>query len=1477
MGRITAVVQANGEAERWQDAQANLAVASLLLETPIGEVRNAGPLSFSYANRVLNVLAASLTAPESSLSVEGSLPLDESVPPGTVRYEAEINLAAIDNLSSDSNVVEGGGVARIEGELSGSIQRIRPEGRLTVNDGRLSMGALSSPLENVQLDAAIEGGQLVIGRLDMALGGGSISGRGSIPLGLFPLPSQIDIPQQSAPARFSLSGSQLMLDNFARVPEQINGSASFRLEAEATQPELNSVQATLTFDRLDLELAGVPMTPLAPPTISLRSGVLNVDQFEFRGPNSEIRLTGGAGVEERQLRDLRLNGEMDAALIGAFVDGLQTDGLLRVELAANGPWAEPVLNGVVEMDNGSAALASPRIAATELTLRSSLQGRRIVIETLRGDMNGGQLEITGDVYPFEPARSDLLADLDDVYLELSDGFRVRAGATLRLRPDGEFMVLDGLVLLQEGSYTQPLESQLLDLLRSGGGVEIVRDRDPLLERVRFDVAFKSDAPLVMDNNLGELALSTNLHLLGTYYRPGLTGRIEVEEGGVLFLQENQYVIERGGVTFANEARIEPLLDLVARTDVRDRNITMTISSGPDGIETGFVSDNPDDTRSDVIALLLTNRTAEELEGRELNAAGEQVVLSLFAGSLTGRVSRELQNTLGISTVRIAPNLISPESDPTARLTVGQDITNALEFIYSMNLANSSEQIWRVNYQVTPRLDARATKQDDNTYRFDFQHDVRWGQRAPVSRTGTASRSQQSVGAVGFTGNPNFPRETLQDRFKIEPGDRYDFFEVRKGIDRLESFYRDRDYLEAVIRLRRVEEGGRVNLAVEIEAGPQVAFVFEGWPPPGSVRKRIRELWEQGVFDAQRGDTSLAEIRRRLARDGYLDPSLEYEIGAGDAGRKRALFTVLRGMKYSNPQLVFDGAQGMEPDALRQALEKQDLLDAARAERGEAAEFLTRFYRQQGFLDAEVTGPSLDLNAETASATLRFAIQEGPRYRWGRLNVDGATAYTIDELREASGAPPGEPYSPQAAQDSRDKIEEAFWRKGFRDVVVDYALVPNRSQGTVDANVIVQEGPRSVVEEVVVQGTDRTSPEFVKNQLELAPGDVLDFTKTASSRRGLYNTGAFSSVEVRTEPVGPNVSDPAALLKPVRLVANVQERVPFQVRYGGFFDTERGPGFIADFWNRNSLGGGRVLGFRTRYDGNLREGRVFFSQPSLRSLPLQNDATFFVRRELREDFITDRVGTTFQQEVRLANRFLLNYGYRYERAHTFDRVPDEFLPFDESLRIAPLTATINRDVRDEILDATRGSFTSHSFELGTRTLGSDLRFVRYFGQYFHYLPLTDPAPVPFGGGQERPRLVYAGGVRVGLAKGLGGQELVRSERFFAGGGTTIRGFKQDQLGPRDFLDEATGGDAVLIVNNELRFPAFKMFDGVGFLDLGNVYESIGDFSFTGIRKTAGAGLRVRTPYLMLRFDYGFKLDRQPGEPRGTFFFSIGQAF
>ena len=129
-----------------------------------------------------------------------------------------------------------------------------------------------------------------------------------------------------------------------------------------------------------------------------------------------------------------------------------------------------------------------------------------------------------------------------------------------------------------------------------------------------------------------------------------------------------------------------------------------------------------------------------------------------------------------------------------------------------------------------------------------------------------------------------------------------------------------------------------------------------------------------------------------------------------------------------------------------------------------------------------------------------------------------------------------------------------------------------------------------------------------------------------------------------------------------------------------------------------------------------------------------------------------------------------------------------------------------------------------------------------------------------------------------------EDLPASERFFAGGDTTIRGYALDTVGtektisPRGF---PRGGNAVLVMNAELRVPVWKDFGAAAFVDGGNVWERVTDFSIGDLRGSVGFGLRYRSPIGPVRLDLGFKMDRREFggrlEPRSVLHFSIGQAF
>jgi outer membrane protein insertion porin family len=893
-----------------------------------------------------------------------------------------------------------------------------------------------------------------------------------------------------------------------------------------------------------------------------------------------------------------------------------------------------------------------------------------------------------------------------------------------------------------------------------------------------------------------------------------------------------------------------------------------------------------------------------MRGEEGDIAKEQV-LSYIAGRVGSQLGRGIEQATGLSEVRLEPNLIANEADPSARLTVAQELTDDLRLIYSTDLADSNDQLWVARYDVTRRFQTNVVRQSEGSYRMDFRHDVRFGGRPAPRRM---PRTRPTVSTVDVVADGVLGEAALRDRFGVEAGDTFDYFAARDGVDRVQQALQEQGRLQARVRLDRDVQGGAVALTLRVEPGPPVRLGYEGAQPPRKVDQEVRRQWNRGVFDAQRVGDAIEVLRAWLIAERYLQSEITHQVGEGAGGSRQVTFTVTPGPRSETIELEFAGASAIDADTLDAIIDEQDLERDLFIDPVVAVELLEKYYREEGYLSADVEEPRYEFEGPIARAILR--VREGPRFKVSDVSVRGNEVLPTDLLLRELPVRPGDPFLPRASASALERLRELYWRRAYNDMHADHSLVLDRAAGRVAVHFDIDEGPKSVIADVRVAGNREASDRLVAEQLEIEAGQPLDLAVLGRSRRNLYETGAFSLVDITREPVaaaataestttlpdpggegdgvGPGATDGDETqtvaagngdVKPVVVDVRLREVQPLQLRYGASYDTEHGLGGIVDLSNHNSLGKARVLGLAARYDASVREGRVYFTQPALRYWPVSTTASVYyteernAESELADPFNVDRFGVSVQQERTLANRYVWNYGYRWERARKFAALDD---PSGERITVSPLTSTFTREARDEVLDASRGSFTSHGFSYSPTWLGADSSYIKYYGQYAHYFPLEPARRKRFTNEILRPRFVYATGVRLGLAHGFG-DRVPETERFYAGGSNTLRGFEQNAVGPIGPDRIPTGGEALLVLNNEVRVPLFRIVDGVGFVDIGNVFDRFSDFDFTDLRETAGVGIRVRTPWFLVRGDYGVVLDQRPGERRGRFYFSIGQAF
>jgi outer membrane protein assembly complex protein YaeT len=1492
-GTVTATIRGTGPLKTFANqGQATAEIAALDLEYKGQPVRSEGPLIASFANQMLIVERATLALRDSQVSVAGKLPLDERAGTDAITLSAKLDLPSLMAYVPSQQPLTAQGTATIDGSVRGTLKRIDPDIVISLANGSFTTATQKTPVTNVNLKAHVRDGALELQTANAQLGVANITAAGTVPFGLLPAGLPVELPRRQGPAQFTAELKALNLTDLGTLPENVGGTVSARLEAQASRPEIEALTGRLLFPELRVNVGNYTLEQKDTSEVIVQNGVARVNQFALAGPETQIQIAGTAGLTGARALDLKVDGNFDAAIASVFTDAVQTRGATELHVAVTGTAQNPQAQGALQLTAGQLGMREPRIAIDDLDLRVDIAGTRATISRLDGVLNGGDLAGGGSVeYANGTLRNaQLNVKAAEVYMNVPEGLKTVSNINLQLTGEGENIVAGGKVEIVEGAYTEDkLTRGLLARATAPPALDLTTERKKLVENIRFNIQVITQNPIAISNSLADAEITADLRVLGNPYEPGLSGRLTLEEGGELRLQERTYIIERAVVTFTSDRRIEPNLDILATTSAEGFDIRLQVTGQPGETETTLTSDPPL-PEPDILALLVTGRTMEEIRGHEYEVARNQV-LSYLTGRIGSQLGRSIAGATGLSTVRIEPNLIAAEADPSARLTVGQDITRNLELIYSMDLVNSSDQIFLAEYELSKRFTTRGIRQADGSFRMDFNHDIRFG-GVPEPRRGQ-KREQRRIGNISIVGNKYFTDMKIADKLDVETGDRYDFFKARKGVDRIEKLYAKEDLLEAQVRMRRQErDNGTVDLNLHVKSGPKVDLVFEGISVPNDIQKKVRETWRGGVFDMQRSDDAMQALRSWLVDEDYLQSKVEYSVVTPSEDRKRVVFDIQPGPKFTNVELAFEGARGLPESKLRDVVHDQKLTTEVYVAPAKVTDTLTRLYQEFGYLDAEVKVPRYELSAESRTGKVIFPVTEGPLYRIREVAFDGNSAVDDARLAAAVPVPKGETYRPILREHALQRLKEVYWEQGYNDVETDMVVERHPEAATLDIRFNIAENRQAVVSEVIVEGNTNTSENMIRTQLELAPGAVLDLKKLGNSRRNLYNSGAYSLVEILREEIplaeGEQVRARQATStaqKPVRLRVRVREIQPFELRYGALFDTERGPGGIVDISNRNSLGSARVLGLRTRYDSQLQEARIYFSQPLLRRFPVKTIASPFIRRERNpattksDPFNTDRVGFSLQQEAKPWQHYLLNYGYRLERTKTYDAGPNVLpeLLVDPPLRIGSLTSSLTRETRDELLDATRGSFMSHAVQWAPSVLGSQERFVKYFGQMFKYIPLEKEEIELFTNQVLRPRLVYAGGIRIGLATGFGDDAVPLSERFFAGGGTTIRGFEQNSVGPLGPTRQQLGGEAMLVVNNEMRFPLFWILDGVGFSDIGNVWESASQFSFGDIRKTAGVGLRIRAPWFLLRVDYGVKLDRRPDESRGRFFFSIGQAF
>jgi len=1514
-GRATVAAHAEGPLQMWRDIVASLDVTSL--EAKAGElpIQLAEAARLRYQQRRLSVEKLEVDAGATRLSASGDLPAFELTPntrgadlPGPPNGDGliltitgdigEAARAVTATGLAQVPVTEGSGPLALLARVTGSLESPVVVADLEAGPGSVTIRDLSTA-SNLIVRAHLERDTLDLREAHASYEGAMLTATGSAPIALFtPAPATTTAPASLHATATGITPAVLRGIIDPTALEDISGAVDVTLNVQTPSLDLTRATGDLTINRLDVQLSGLPVTQRAPTRIVAQNGFARIESWDWGGQGASLAVRGQVRLADHEAAILA-NGDIDLRVLTPFVRsaGVAVAGHVIPRLSVTGPIESPRIDGDAALEGGEVRLLDPRIIVNGLTARAVLTRTTATLAQITGTINGGSLMGSGAV-EYEPGAglsARLSSDIHEMALEFPTGLRSELDAMLQLdvaaapgqeTPTG---TLSGRVTILRSAFREPLAlvGGLLASMRARTTAASA-ESPSLLTGLALDVALITDEDLIVDNNVARAQLGANLRIVGTAAAPALASRIEIRTGSQLFVGRNVYQIESGVIDFLDPTTIDPQVRIQASTRAGGQDIQIEISGSAFAPSVALSSSSSSElTQADITALLLTGRTLDQLSAADASFIGTQVI-----GNLSGDVLGFAGRAVGLDTLRLGsvedagtrrdPTAVATEVDPTSRLTFGKSLGRNVDLTFSQSLRDAAAQTWIVEYLPLRRAEVRVVSGDDDLRSYGFRHDMSFGgAAAPAPTAASASapavarslpllRSTQGrVADVVITGQLAFPEDRLRGLLRLKAGDRFDFGRWQDDRDRLEAFYHQNEHLAARVNASRMTAGEAVTLTYAIDAGPRTAITVTGVELDRNVVQRLENAWAGSIFDEFLVDEATQIVKDTLVEQGYVQPMVTARVVA-EADIKRLLIEAMPGNRSRETRIRIQLADEELTRDLEARVAERRLAEQVIQDPGVVVRELTDYLRSRGYLRAKVSvGTPL---FEGDLAIVPVTVDSGPSVRIGMVAIDGARVLPVYDLENVAGFMTGAPYDPLAVDAARDRLVAFYRQRGFPLAMVTPAATVRPSEPRADIRFTIQEGPRQTIGDVVVSGNSGVDADVITRAMGLTIGGPMYPDDLVRARSQVFDTGLFRRVDVTTEEIerapGGDIS-----LEPMRVRVVVEAWPALRLRYGFVVTEERSetslesrqvvPGLSADVTRRTLFGRAVSVGGAVEYQRRERSTRGFLSASTLMSLPIQS--TLAIERASKE-FAAGRTADTSSislgQQANLVDDLSLSLAYTFERNHTVvaASVPG-FPDFDVSTAIARLTGAAAWDTRDDPLDARRGLLLSASATYAPESLGSEFRFTRYVGQAYAF--------------ESWHQVVFASAARFGAAWGFGGQEVVPSERFFAGGARTVRGVPEDSLGPQDFFGPV-GGQALLVLNQEARVPIYKWLRGVGFVDAGNVFAQPSGIRLNDLTGSIGFGLRLSTPFALLRADYG-KVVWGAGKPSSRWEVGIGQAF
>ncbi len=757
---------------------------------------------------------------------------------------------------------------------------------------------------------------------------------------------------------------------------------------------------------------------------------------------------------------------------------------------------------------------------------------------------------------------------------------------------------------------------------------------------------------------------------------------------------------------------------------------------------------------------------------------------------------------------------------------------------------------------------------------------------------------------------------------IRPGKTYKRSTLDNANKLLLSKLTKQDLLAAQVKLSGADynnDTNRANIHFDVNPGPPIHVQISGAHLHSWTRKSLLPIYQGVGADQELVEEGRQSLQSYFQAKGFFD--VKVDASFRQQGTENLIaYEIAKGQKHKVLAVSIDGNTHLKKEEVagQVTVEKSHLFSPGKFSDSvvrTSVKNITALYRSQGFSSVKVTS---SIQNHGGNIGVIFHIEEGPQDIVQSLKIEGAD--TFPESQFAPAGPKlaqGRAYSSKLVSDDRANIMAQYLKAGYLTASFGETATAVSKQDPHNINVVyhIYEGPRVMTGNIVTLGRKSTQQRLINGDTDtIKTGTPLTETELLASESKLYDhTGVFDWAEVDPRRQITTQEKEDVLVK-------VHETKKNQITYGFGFEvinrggsvpsgtvalpnlppvglpssfkasqaTFYGPRGTFQYTRNNLRGKGESLSF-TAFGGRLdQRAAIYYIDPTLRWSKWRATTSLSYERDEENPIFSSQIALgSFQVQRYLdrdqnkkANVLFLRYSYS-KTDLTRIEIPALVLPADQHVKLSTIAANFTHDTRDNPLDEHRGFLQTAEFDMSSSKLGGSVDFAKFNLQSAYYKPIFH-------------NTIWANSVRIGLEEPFANSLVPLSEEFFSGGGNTLRGFPLDGAGPQrqvpvcsssagnncTLIQVPSGGNELLIVNSELRFPLpiYKGLGMVAFYDGGNVFPAVGFHDFTSLySNNVGVGIRFATPVGPIRIDLGRNLNPVAGVKATQYFVSIGQAF